>query len=402
MAFYQYTGRNRKGQAVKGKVKAGSEQEARFQLREEGIAVTAVSELTSILYKDIAIGSKKIKPQDFVIYLRQFSTLLHAGISVVDATNILAEQTSSKTLKAALRNIEEDLRAGNPFSDAAEKNRKLFPAIFINMVRAGELGGNLDEILERLANYFEKQHKTRQKVKSAMSYPIVVGAVAVVIVVFLLSFVVPIFADMFTSFNAELPLITQFVLEFGTFFSRFWWLVFILSIASLFGWRFLYERAESRYHIDYVLLKMPIFGKLLQKAALARMTRTLSSLFACSVPILQAVAIVERITGNEVISKVIRESRLSLEKGESLAAPMEKHWVFPPLVSQMISVGEKTGALDTMLDKVADFYEAEVEAATDQIKSLIEPIMIVILAGVVGIIVAAIAIPMFEIFDSIG
>jgi type IV pilus assembly protein PilC len=164
----------------------------------------------------------------------------------------------------------------------------------------------------------------------------------------------------------------------------------------------LYERAESRYHIDYILLKMPIFGKLLQKAALARMTRTLSSLFACSVPILQAVAIVERIAGNEVISKVIRESRLSLEKGESLAAPMEKHWVFPPLVSQMISVGEKTGELDTMLDKVADFYEAEVEAATDQIKSLIEPIMIVILAGVVGIIVAAIAIPMFGIFDSIG
>jgi type IV pilus assembly protein PilC len=207
---------------------------------------------------------------------------------------------------------------------------------------------------------------------------------------------------MFTSFNAELPLITQFVLEFGTFFSRFWWLVFILGIASFFGWRFLYERAESRYHIDYILLKMPIFGKLLQKAALARMTRTLSSLFACSVPILQAVAIVERIAGNEVISKVIRESRLSLEKGESLAAPMEKHWVFPPLVSQMISVGEKTGELDTMLDKVADFYEAEVEAATDQIKSLIEPIMIVILAGVVGIIVAAIAIPMFGIFDSIG
>ncbi len=350
--------------------------------------MTAIHELKGILYQDVTIGRVKVKSQDFVIYLRQFATLLQAGISVVNATTILAEQTSSKALRTALKEIEEDLRAGNPFSDAAEKQRKLFPALFINMVRAGEVGGNLDEILERLAVYYEKQHKTRQKVLSAMSYPIVIGVVAVVIVIFLLSFVVPTFANMFTNLNSELPMITVIVLNAGQFFARFWWMFILLGIVVYISWRMIRQYPRTSYYVDYFLLKIPIFGKLLQKAALARMTRTLSSLFSSSVPILQAVSIVERVVGNEVLADVIRQSRHSLERGESLAGPMEEHWVFPPLVTQMIVVGEKTGALDDMLDKVADFYESEVEAATDQIKSLIEPLMIVFLAGVVGVIVA--------------
>ncbi|TWI57095.1 type II secretion system F family protein [Halalkalibacter nanhaiisediminis] len=402
MAVYQYQGRNRKGQITKGKVKAASEREARLKLRENGIAVTTVHELKSILYQDITIGKMKVKSQDFVIYLRQFATLLQAGISVVDATNILAEQTSSKLLKSSLRDIEEELRAGNPFSDAAQKQRKMFPPLFINMMRAGELGGNLDEILERLAVYYEKQHKTRQKVFSAMSYPLVVGFIALVVVIFLLSFVVPTFADMFASFDSELPILTIMVLHAGGFFGRFWWMFILLGLGVYIGWVVLRQRPQTSYYIDYFMLRIPIFGKLLQKATLARMTRTLSSLFSSSVPILQAVSIVERVAGNEVVARVLREARNSLEKGESIATPMEKHWVFPPLVTQMIIVGEKTGSLDLMLDKVADFYESEVDATTDQIKSLIEPIMIVVLAGVVGIIVASIAIPMFEIFDSVG
>ncbi|KHF40950.1 type II secretion system F family protein [Halalkalibacter okhensis] len=402
MAVYKYQGRNKKGERITGKVKADSEREAKQLIREKGTAVTHMEELNSVLYKDLSFGTKRIKSQDFVIYLRQFSTLLQAGISVVDATSILAEQTASKALKAGLADIEEDLRAGNPFSEAAEKQRKLFPPLFINMMRAGELGGNLDEILDRLASYYEKQHRTKQKVMSALSYPIAVGLVAIIVVIFLLSFVVPTFADMFAGFGADLPFITVLVLQAGNIASAYWWGFLLLLVGLYLFWRVIKEQKDKRYAFDFALLRLPLFGKLFQKAALARLTRTLSSLFASSVPILQALAITERIVGNEVIAKVIRDCRQSIEKGESIAAPMETHWAFPPLVTQMIAVGEKTGSLDQMLDKVADFYEAEVEASTDQIKSLIEPLMIVLLAGVVGIIVAAIAIPMFEIFDSIG
>lgn len=401
MAVYEYRGRDRRGKLTQGKIKGDTEKAVRDQLRTDGIAVTSLLEKKGLLQKEIQIGQPRMKSQEFVIYLRQFSTLLKAGISVVDATKILGEQTSSKALKKALIEIEEELRAGNPLSQAAEKHRKLFPALFVNMVYAGEAGGNLDEILDRLAVYYEKQHKTRQKVKSALSYPIAIGLIAAIVVFFLLTFVVPTFADMFSSFGSELPAITLFVLGAAGFFTSYWWLILLAVAAAVVGVKLIYDNKQTKYYLDYFLLKLPLFGRLLQKAALARMTRTLSSLFSSSVPILQAVSIVERIVGNEVLAKVIRSSRTSLEKGESIAGPMEKHWIFPPLVTQMIVVGEKTGSMDVMLEKVADFYEDEVDAATDQIKALIEPIMLVVLAGVVGIIVASIAIPMFDIFDKV-
>lgn len=401
MAFFRYKGRNKLGKIVQGRIKGDSQKEVVTLLREQGIAVTSIEELTSILYKEIQLLKPRVKSQDFVIYIRQFSTLIKAGISVVDATRILAQQTSSKVLKSALEDIEEGLQAGKPLSDVAEKHRKVFPPLFINMVRAGEAGGNLDEMLDRLAIYFEKQHNTRSKVKSAMSYPIVVGGIAIIVVIFLLSMVVPTFAGMFQSFGAELPLITKIVISAGNWFQSFWWLFVIMALAFYFGFIELKRNPRTSYYIDYALIKLPIFGKLLQKAALARMTRTMASLFSSSVPILQSVAIVERIVGNEVIVKVLKESRTALEMGQSIVGPMEKHWIFPPLVTQMLAVGEKTGALDVMLDKVADFYETEVDHATDQIKSLIEPLMIVLLSVLVGGIVAAIAVPMFSIFDQI-
>lgn len=401
MAYFKYSGRNKYGKYVEGRIRSFTEREAKEKLRDDGFTIKHIEEMTGILYRDILIASK-IKSQHFVIYLRQFSTLLKAGISVVDATSILADQTSSKQLQSALKSIEEDLRAGNPFSEAAEKNRKVFPPLFTNMVKAGEVGGNLDEILDRLANYYEKQHQTRQKVISALMYPAVIGAISIIVVVFLLSFVVPTFADMFRSFDSELPAITQMVLSAGDIFRMIWWIFPVLLIALMIGYKVIQENRQYKYYFDYFTLKIPIFGTMLQKAALARMTRTLSSLFSSSVPILQAITIVERVVGNEVVASVIRQSRTSLEKGESIAGPMEAHWIFPPLVTQMVYVGERTGNLDTMLDKVADFYEMEVDTATERIKSLIEPMMIVILAGVVGLIVASIAIPMFDIFDKVG
>lgn len=401
MAFFRYKGRNKQGKVVQGRIKGESQRDAVSTLRAQGISVTTIDELKSVMYKEITLFEAGVKSQDFVIYIRQFSTLLKAGISVVDSTDILSQQTSSKALKVALEDIVEALRNGNPLSDAAEKHRKVFPPLFVNMVRAGEVAGNLDEILDRLANYFEKQHQTRAKVKSAMSYPIVVGGIAMVVVVFLLSSIVPTFAGMFQSFGSELPLMTKIVVEAGDWFKSFWWLFVLMMIGLYIGLVTLKRHPKTKYHVDYAFLKIPVFGKLLQKAALARMMRTMASLFASSVPILQSVAIVERIVGNEVIVKVLKEARTALETGQSMVGPMERHWIFPPLVTQMLSVGERTGSLDVMLDKVADFYESEVDMATDSIKSLIEPLMIVFLSVVVGGIVAAIAIPMFSIFDKI-
>ncbi|WP_394137539.1 type II secretion system F family protein [Cytobacillus oceanisediminis] len=401
MPVFRYTGRDKKGRRKDGKLTAENRREAVGKLKEQEIAVTSIEELKGFLHREIKLGPSKVKHKDLVVYIRQFSTLLKAGITLAEATHLLSRQTSSKLLEKALKDVAEGLEGGKPFSEAAESHRKIFPPLFINMMRAGEAGGNMDEILERLAVYYEKQHNTRQKVKSAMAYPLTVGLISIVIVIFLLSTVVPAFADMFVSFDGKLPLITMMVLTMGNVLSDYWWLLFAAAVSLILSVRYLQSNRRTKYYFDFVLLKLPIFGKLLQKAEIAKMTRTLSSLFASSVPILQSLTIVERIMGNEVLAHVIKEARISIEKGQSISIPMEKHWAFPPMVSHMILVGEKSGTLDQMLDKVADFYEMEVDNATDQIKSLIEPMMIVFLAFVVGGIVAAIAVPMFTIFENI-
>ena len=401
MPRYKYSGRDRSGKKS-GIVTASSKREAVMQLKDKGIRVMECNEIPETLFtKEITIGNP-VKLQDFVIYLRQFSTLLKAGVSVVDSTAILGQQTESKALRKALLVVEQDLREGNPLSDAAAKHKKIFTPMFVNMIKAGEAGGNMDDTLERLAVHFEKQHFTKQKIVSALAYPIAVAIIAVAVVIFLLVSVVPTFVEMFQDFGGELPAITQFVLNSSKFMQKYWWLVILLFILVFIGIVLIRNNKKSKYYLDYALLRMPIFGKMLQKAALARMTRTLSSLFASSVPILQAMSIVENIVENEVVAKVVNKSRDALEQGRSLTEPMRKHWVFPPLVSHMIAIGEETGSLDTMLAKVADFYEKEVESATDRLKSLIEPIMIVFLAGIVGTIVTSIMVPMFEIFQHVG
>lgn len=401
MPVYGFQGRDRTGKRKTGKINAESRKDAVVKLREQGISVTSIEELKSILYKEIPLGSKKVKSKDFIIYLRQFSTLLKAGISLVDATKTLKEQTSSKIMKRALEDLVRNLEEGKPYSEGAEKHRNVFPPLFVNMIRAGEAGGNMDEILERMANYYEKHHITRKKVQSAMSYPLTVGAIAIVIVTFLLSTVVPTFADMFASFGGELPFITKLVMKMGDFFQRLWWLFTLFVFGIIFGIRFIRSKPNTKYYLDYVLLKIPLIGQLLLKAELAKLTRTLSSLFASTVPILQSLSIVERVLENQVIIRVIKEARVYIENGQSMAVPMEKHWAFPPMVTQMIAIGEKSGTLDMMLDKVADFYDMEVDTATDQIKSLLEPMMIIFLAAAVGTIVASIAIPMFKVFETI-
>ncbi|TFE01017.1 type II secretion system F family protein [Jeotgalibacillus salarius] len=400
MARFKYEGRTKSG-LKKGIVSAVTRREAIQQLAGDGIRVTDIEEQQeTLLNKDIAIGNP-VKLQHLVIFVRQFSTLLKAGVTVVDATAILAQQTESKPLKKALLSVESELREGNTLSDALSKFNRIFEPFFVNMLRSGEASGNLDETLERLGDHYEKQYNTRQKIRSALSYPIVVGIVALGVVIFLLTSVVPTFVNMFADFGGELPLITQFVLNASDFMVDWWYIVILLIVGLFAGISTLKKHPKTKYQFDSFVLRIPLFGKLIQKAVLARLTRTLSSLFSSSVPILQALAIAETIVENEVVAKVIRESRDSLERGNSLTEPMKNHWAFPPLISQMIQIGEQTGSLDAMLGKVADFYEKEVDHATEQLKSLIEPLMIVFLAAVVGTIVTAIMVPMFEIFNDV-
>lgn len=400
MPKYRYQGRGKEGKRS-GNITSPSKREAISKLRETGIRVIDIQEVPeTFLTKEITIGNP-VKLQDFVIFMRQFSTLLKAGVSVVESTKILSNQTESKPLRRVLTEIETDLREGNPLSAATARHKKIFSPMFTSMIKAGEAGGNMDEILDRLALHYEKQHRTKQKILSALAYPITVGIIAVIVVVFLLVAVVPTFVEMFAGFGAELPAITKLVLNASGFMQKMWWLILLLVIALYIAFLLLKQQKKSKYYIDYFSLRIPIFGKMLQKAALARMTRTLSSLFSSSVPILQALSIVESVVENEVITKVLRESKDSLEKGQSLTEPMKKHWAFPPLITQMIAIGEETGSLDEMLGKVADFYEAEVESSTDRLKSLIEPLMIVFLAGIVGTIVTSILVPMFDIFNQI-
>ncbi|MBO1003377.1 type II secretion system F family protein [Pseudogracilibacillus auburnensis] len=403
MLMYKYVGRTKKGLLKKGTIEGSSRSDVIAQLRGKEISPREITETKATIFnKDISIGRNSVKNEHFVIYCRQFATLIRAGVTIVEATNILRDQTESKGLKKVLGEVERDIKGGIAFSDAVEKHPKAFPTLFANMIRAGEMTGNLDETLDRMATYFEKQHSLKKKIQSTLAYPIVLSVLIFIVVIFLMVFVIPQFTIIYEQFGGGLPSITLFVLKISEMIQHLWWLlIFILAVVIALTMFLFRKNHQFHYIVHSGLLKMPIFGKLLQKAAIARMTRTLSSLFSSAVPILQALAIVAKVVNNPVISKVILESRGSLESGGTLSEPLSAHWVFPPLVHQMTEIGEKTGTLDYMLEKIADFYEEDVDRTVDTLKSLIEPVMIVILAFVVGFIVAAIMIPMFSVFTEI-
>ncbi|MFD1708776.1 type II secretion system F family protein [Siminovitchia sediminis] len=403
MPIYKYVGRSKKGSVKRGTIQSDNRNQAIKQLKAKGILPRELTETKETIFnKNISIGGPKVKQRHFVVYCRQFATLIRAGISIVQSTHILGAQTESKTLAKTLKEVESEIRSGVAFSAAIQKHPKVFPDIFVNMVRAGEMTGNLDDTLDRLAAYFEKQYNLRKKIQSTMAYPIVLIVLITAVVIFLMLSIVPNFVSMFEQFGGELPSITVFVVTLSEWTRKLWWLGLLLVLAAAAFFLFFYRTNQLFHYLVHIaLLKMPVFGRLLQKAAIARMMRTLSSLFASSVPILQALEIVEKVAGNPVIGQVIRESRNNLEKGSPLSDPLEKSWVFPPLVSQMTAIGEQTGSLDYMLAKVADFYEEEVERSVDTLKSLIEPVMIVLLAVVIGFIVLAILIPMFTIFTEV-
>ncbi|CAM5182884.1 Type IV pilus assembly protein PilC OS=Ureibacillus acetophenoni OX=614649 GN=SAMN05877842_10475 PE=3 SV=1 [Ureibacillus acetophenoni] len=402
MTVFKYVGRTKTGAPAKGTIDAANKNAAITKLREKGINPREIIESNSILHMELNLGGNTVKNQDFVIYCRQFATLIRAGVSIVESTDILANQTKSKPLKKALQAVEEDIRSGIPFSEATSKHPKVFPALFTNMMRSGEATGNIDETLERLANTLEKQYNLKKKIQSTLTYPAVLMVITIFVVFFLLIFIVPTFVKTFESMDAELPSITIFTMAVSNFLQSFWWIVIGLALTVIVVFNFLYKRNKEFYYmVHYTILRVPVFGTLLQKNVIARLMRTLSSLFSSAVPILNALSIAERVVGNPVVGRVVLEARTSLEKGSTLTEPLQKSWLFPPLVTSMTSIGESTGSLDYMLEKIADFYEAEVDRAVDTLKSLIEPVMILILAVVVGFIVAAIMMPMFSLYEQI-
>ncbi|NME99010.1 type II secretion system F family protein [Aneurinibacillus aneurinilyticus] len=401
MATFAYEARERDGKKQKGMIEAATQNAAIIELKKRGLIVLRVKEeKKTVLQMEIQIG-KPVKPQEFVVFLRQFATLIRAGVGLVEAVHTLAAQTEKKQFRKVLEEIEADIRNGIQLSEAASRHPKVFEPLFISMVRAGEASGSMEIIFDRLAFFYEKSYYTKEKVKSAMAYPLVMLVLAIGVTVYLLTNVVPTFVGMFQSLNAELPAITKLVLSVSNSITYTW---YIYIISGMILWVIFHIFATTEYghkFLDYAKLKMPVFGRLFQKSSLARMSRTLSTLFASSVPILQALSIVEEVVDNKVIGDTLANARDSLRQGQPLSEPLKGSWVFPPLVTRMISIGEETGALETMLDKIADFYEAEVDNQVDKIKALIEPIMIVILAVLIGTIVLAIMIPMFDMYSHI-
>lgn len=400
MAYYQYAARDMLGKLKRGKVQAENRQDALDKLQRQQLIVFELRELNRILHKELSFG-KRVKKKEFIIFLRQLSTLIEAGVPLVEATGLLQEQTKDKFLKDTLKNVRTDLIEGIRFSDAVEKHPKIFPELFVNMIRAGEASGELDDVLNKMAVYYEKQYDMRQKVITALSYPVLVALVALSICIALLVIIFPQFTGMFASMDAELPAYTAFILRLSEGMQKYWYLGVLCLLLFVVFYRVIISQPKGKLFMDSIKLKIPVFGSFYQKAILARMTRTMSSLLESSVPILDALRISSRILQNNVMDKVMKDCYETVEKGDSLAGPMEAHWAFPPMITQMIRVGEKTGSLDSLLDRAANFYEQELDYAAERLKSLLEPVLILVLSIMVGSIVTAVILPMFSLYENL-
>jgi type IV pilus assembly protein PilC len=343
-----------------------------------------------------------IKMRDIVIFTRQFSTMINSGLPLVQALDILATQSENPALKDTTRQVVFDVESGNTVADALRKHPKAFTELYVNMVAAGEAGGILDTILMRLAVFMEKNDALVRKVKGAMIYPAVIMSVAAIAITVLLIFVIPTFQKMFTSAHIELPLPTRVVIGLSHLLTSYWWLFLLAIGAAVFAIRRYYATPDGKLAIDRLLLKAPVLGDVLRKSAVSRFTRTLGTLISSGVSILDGLEITAKTSGNRVIQDAIMESRASIAGGETIAAPLKKSQVFPPMVISMISVGEQTGGLDEMLTKIADFYDEEVDAAVSGLLALMEPVMIVFLGVVVGGMVIAMYLPIFDMVNTAG
>ncbi len=402
MPTYVWAAKTKKGRVLKGELDAADERIARIQLKKRSLEVTKLKPKAKDIFESVSFLQPKVTNKDIVIFTRQFSTMIDAGLPLVQGLNILAEQMENKTFKGILKQITKDVEGGSTLADALGKHPKVFDTLFVHLVAAGEVGGILDTILQRLAAYIEKAEKLKSQIKGAMTYPIVVIAIAIIVIGVIMIFVIPVFQDMFASFGKALPLPTQIVVNFSNFTKGNIHYMIVGLIVFVFLFR-RYGRTESgRRNLDSLALKLPVFGELIKKVAVARFTRTLGTMISSGVPILDALEITGKTAGNVIVEEVIYDARSSIAEGQTIADPLSETDIFPGMVTQMISVGESTGALDAMLEKIADFYDDEVDATVTAMTSMLEPLLMLFLGGSIGGIVVAMYLPIFGMAAAMG
>lgn len=406
MAMFQWQGVSPRGEVLSGEMEAPTRDAVLVRLRSQRIQPipAKIREKGRGLNKEITIPGfgESIKTRDVVIFTRQLATMIDAGLPIVQCLDILAGQSPNKKFRGVIRQIKEEVESGSTFTDALRKHPKLFDDLFVNMVAAGEIAGILDSILHRLAGYMEKAQKLRSKIKGAMIYPATIVTVAVGVTAVLLIFVIPVFAELFESFGQALPAPTQFTINLSNFVIAYFKYMAAVAIGVGVTCRQLYRTERGRLVFDRMFLELPVFGDLVRKSSVARFTRTLSTLVSSGVPILDALAITARTAGNKVVERAVLATRVSISEGRTIAEPLTESKVFPPMVCQMISVGETTGALDAMLQKIADFYEDEVDNAVANLTALMEPLVIVFLGVVIGGLVISMYLPIFKLGAVVG
>lgn len=396
MATFTYTARTFGGDLRTATLEAPSRDDVIAQLRRQRLSVVKIDEDTGKRSR-----SGKVKTRDVVIFTRQFSTMINAGLPLVQALTILAEQSENKVLVDITRKVVFDVESGHTLADALSKHPKAFSNLYVNMVSAGEAGGILDTILMRLAGFLEKNDALVRKVKGAMIYPSVIMSVAGMAIIILLLFVIPVFQNLFSSVGIPLPLPTRIVIAMSGFLNHYWWALLAAGIGAFVLFKRYYASSDGKLQIDRIMLHIPILGDVLRKSAVSRFTRTLGTLISSGVSILEGLEITAKTAGNRVVQDAIMDSRSSIAGGETIAGPLKKSNVFPPMVISMIAVGEQTGGMDEMLSKIADFYDNEVDAAVSNLLSLLEPVMIVFLGVVVGGMIIAMYLPIFDMINAV-
>jgi len=402
MPIFVWGGVDRQGNKQKGEIEADNQTIARQLLSRQGIVIRTLKDKPKDLMEFLPFTQQGVKSRELVVFTRQFATLIDAGVPLVQCLDILQEQESNKTFKRIINQIKADVEGGKTFSEALKKHPNVFDTLFVNLVAAGEMGGMLDVTLNRLAAYIEKVERLKKKVKGAMTYPAVVVGIALLVVAVILTYVIPVFAQLFREAGAKLPPLTLIVIGLSDFMKAYIHWIILGLILLVYLMRRFRKTKKGREWSDSLMLRAPVFGILLRKVAIARFSRTLGTMLSAGVPILDSLDIVATTAGNAVIEKELRKARTSIAEGQTVAEPLSKSGVFPPMVVQMISVGEATGALDEMLTKIAEFYDEEVDIAVDALTSLLEPLMIVFLGVTIGGLLIAMYLPIFQLADVVS
>ena len=401
MAIYRWQGVSPRGETINGEMEAATRDAVLARLRAQRIQPipAKIRERGRGLDTEISIPGfgETVKTKDVVIFTRQLGTMIDAGLPIVQCLDILGSQTENKKFRGIIRQLKDDVESGSTFTEALRKHGKIFDDLFVNMISAGEIGGILDTILARLSVYMEKSMKLKAKIKGAMIYPVTIITVAGGVTCVLLIWVIPVFAELFSSFGQELPAPTQFVINLSNFTIAYFHLIAMVGIAIFVGLRYAYKTENGRLMMDRAILEAPVFGDLIRKSSIARFSRTLSTLISSGVPILDALLITAKTAGNKVVERAVLATRLSISEGNTISEPLTQSKVFPPMVCQMIAVGESTGALDAMLQKIAEFYEDEVDNMVANLTTLMEPLVILVLGIIIGGLVISMYLPIFKL-----